>query len=145
MDNSRRVFSPMSDGGNIILGLVNGIPSLTDRGSVRSLSERHPIITRRDTIYIDFGLPGTIKEGDPIEWVKVSRYSWEDTITYKRDNYKNDTIWKSDKFDSTIYIPNSSLKFLMQRGIQAGGVYQGVFTWYIHGRSAWAYPTEYVS
>lgn len=142
---NKKVYSPMSPKGNICIGLVGDIPSVIDRGTVKSLNNRHPLICRTDLKDGPLFFSHPLKLADPITWVHSSEYWWEDTLTFRKPYWgmRTETIWYSRKFDTKLHIKNTHLKPLMDAGVKPGGVFEGPVTLYIHGNGVWAYPTAY--
>lgn len=149
--------SPHKKSSKIFVGLVNKKPIFFERNTTqRKVEDRFPLFLNdlaaygyspsRPSIYMYQYMtspPVQPNVGDPIEWMHITEYCWEDRLTF-RGLYGTGSSWNSDKLGYLSMSLAGTSNLINNIGVKEKGFYEGPLCFHVHGHSWWIYPTYYL-
>lgn len=168
MQLSKPFVSPHGDKTRIYVGLVKNKPFFIHSGSKKDLDKfattslfdnastmadfrnKGPRIVINEFSLLGWGViykPLTEHgiDNEPITWVPINKYCWEDEIVLREVRaYRYDSIWNSTFLNHMVYVAVKDLQRMILDGVKKGGVYKGIFCFNVYGTSCFLYPTHYL-
>jgi hypothetical protein len=146
--DSRKVLCYHTKYSTVYVGVVESMPYVLCRSSLKNLRSGFSSTNlgpRKDLLnecqFIESNIDLTSDK--TIEWVHISEYWWEDTLTFVNSSWYDHSIWDSRILGARFCIKSTDLVNMYTLGIK-DKMYIGPVCFKVYGNSHYLYPARYL-